>query len=355
MLNMLAIAVAVTLLAAPVSMPASAPAPAQPQQQAPQQTSSTITIAPPVVELGVVEPGSTNPAKFTLINTGKNEVTVTAAQPNCKCTAISNIVGKKIPPGGSIELNASLAAPRAPGIKEAVVFLTFDGANPTKATIKGDVRLKVIPDPPYVDALKDVTAGTIKLRSGDGKPFTIVRSGGQAPVFVGFDPAKDAPRAEYTISWSLAGIDCEQMPLWWFVFTDRADCPTIPLRVRDECTGSKRDMERYQRFWIVKEQFIDAGAGVAAKPSEFEVELEHYNPPKKGAIERPDWSSVKSVRSLSPDAKVRFVSKRDAGYDGAMLKLEITAKRAGPVEGDLEIETASGRGLVPFAFFARGG
>lgn len=313
---------------------------------------SPISIAPPVVDLGVVEPGSTHPAKFVIINSSKREITVLAAMPNCKCTAISPIAGKKIAPGGTLELSASLAAPRAPGVKEAVVFLTFDGAPPAQAKIKGDVRLKVIADPPYVDALKEVVAGTLKLRSADGQPFRITRSGLADPVFVGFDPAKDAPRAEYQIKWSLAGRACEQMPIWWFVWTDRIDCSVIPLRVRDECTGSKNDMERFTRFWIVKEQFVDAGRAMNGKPVTIEVELEHYNPPKKGAIERADWSTVIGVRSLIPGLEVKFVSKRDVGTDAAMLTLECTPARAGAFEGEIEIETAAGKGRVPFVMFA---
>ncbi len=313
---------------------------------------STVTIAPDVVDLGAIEPGSTHPAKFTLINTGTTEVTVLNATPNCKCTAISDIRGKKIAPGGTLELQASLAAPRAPGVKEAVVFLSFQGANPAKATIKGDVRLKVIAEPPYVDVLKDTTRGTVKLRSSDGAPFSVLRAGNKAPVFVGFDPKTSPPKSEYVLAFDLAGIACESMPLWWFVWTDRVDCPVIPLRVRDECTGSKADMPRFQRFWIVKEGLIDAGNGVAGKPSELTVEIEHYNPSKRGAVERIDWRDVKSVRSLTPLASAAFVSKRDVGADAALLTIVITPT-AGAIEGELEIETATGTGRVPFTIFGR--
>lgn len=155
------------------------PQAARPTQAGQQQ--SPIVVAPPVVDLGVVEPGSSSPAKFTIINGGKTPVTVTKVQPNCTCTAISDIAGQTIAPGATLELTASLAAPQAPGIKEAVVFITFDSAPPAQAKIKGDIRLKVVAEPPYVDALKEVTSGTVKLRSADGKPFTVRQSGGKPP------------------------------------------------------------------------------------------------------------------------------------------------------------------------------
>ena len=332
-----------------------APLVAQPQQGAPTaqpRAASTVTVAPDLVDFGAIEPGSTHPAKFMLINTGASAVTVSNATPNCKCTAISDVKGKTIAPGGTLELNASLHAPRAPGVKEAVVFLSFSDGTLAKATIKGDVRLKVIAEPPYVDVLKEVTRGTVKLRSADGAPFSILRAGNTTPVFVGFDPKTSPPRAEYEIAFDLSALACESMPIWWFVWTDRVDCPVIPLRVRDECTGSKADMDRYKRFWITEEGLIDAGNGVVGKPSELDIELKHYNPSKRNAVERVDWRDVKSVRSLTPSATAAFVSKRDVGSDGAMVTITITPS-AGAIEGELEIETSTGKGRVPFTIFGR--
>jgi len=325
-------------------------APSTLQAQQAQQP-SPIVVAPPVVDIGVVEPGSTTPAKFTIINTGKTEVTVLKATPNCTCTAISDLAGRRIAPGATLELNASLAAPQAPGTKEAVVFLTFNGAPPAQAKIKGEIRMKVEATPPYCDALKDTTRGTVKLRAADGKPFTVTKAGGMPPVFVGFDPAKDQPRAEYEIAWDLTGRACEQMPLWWFVWTDRSDCPVIPLRVRDECTGSKHDMARMQRFWIVKESLVVGGTAHNGQPSKVELELEHYNPPKKGAIERPDWNTAVAVRSLIPGVDVKLAGKRDLPA-ASVLELAVTAAQGGMFEGELEIETATGKGRVPFTLFA---
>jgi len=170
-------------------------------------------------------------------------------------------------------------------------------------------------------------------------------------VFVGFDPSKDAPRAEYELAWSLAGRACEEMPLWWFVWTDRTDCTVIPLRVRDECTGSKHDMARMQRFWIVKESLVSAGSVHNGTPKTIELELEHYNPAKKGAVERPDWNQVKGVRSLIPGVEVAFKGKRDLP-NAAVLAIEVNATHGGMFEGEIEIETATGKGRVPFAVFA---
>ncbi len=345
-------------LASPITHPVAAAAQntasaAQRQQSSQQAAPTPIMIAPPVVELGAIEPGSVHPAKFTIINTGKQEVTITSAKPNCKCTAISDVAGKKIPAGGSVELSASLSAPRAPGIKEAAVFLTFDGGlRPLQATIRGDVRFKIVAEPPYCDALKDVVRGTVKLKAVDGQPFRILEAGKKAPVLTNFDVSKDKPRAEYELQWDFTGVSCEQMPLWLFVWTDRADCRVLPLRVRDECTGSTADMDRYKRFWILKEQFLDGGTSKGGKPVEVEIELEHYNPPKRGAVERADWSKVVAVRSRVSELDVRYVSQREVVGGGAMIKLELTPKKQGSFEGELELETATGVGRFPVVFYA---
>jgi hypothetical protein len=49
---------------------------------------------------------------------------------------------------------------------------------------------------------------------------------------------------------------------------------------------------------------------------------------------------------------VKYVSKRDVGKDAAMVKIAVTASHGGAFEGEIEIETATGTGRVPFAYFA---
>ena len=49
---------------------------------------------------------------------------------------------------------------------------------------------------------------------------------------------------------------------------------------------------------------------------------------------------------------VKLVSQRTVPGDAAVLKLEVVADRGGAFEGELEVETATGRGRVPFTFSA---
>ncbi|MSR41332.1 MAG: DUF1573 domain-containing protein [Phycisphaerales bacterium] len=325
------------------------------QQPVPQTARAMVVVEPAVVELGPVGPASRNPAHFLLRNLTSQPIVVKAAIPNCKCTDISNIVGSVIAAGGTLALDASLKAPRAPGEKDAKVTIVFEGqVPPVVATIKGDVQLPVLADPPYCDALKENVRGVVKLRSKDGATFRILRSGGKEPAYLGFDPKSDAPRSEYTLLWDLSGKSCEQMPIWWFVFTDHPGCPSIPLRVRDECTGSKADSARYERFWIVKDQLVDAERASFGKPAEVSIDLEHYNPPAKGQITNPRFREVQSVRSLVAHVTATLVSVTPHGADGAVVvvKLEPIAGASGPIEGELELVTATGSGRIPFTLLA---
>ncbi len=325
------------------------------QQPAQPQVRAAAAVEPAVVELGPVVPASLHPAHFVIRNLTSQPLTVKAAMPNCKCTNISDISGKVIPAGGTLGLDASLKAPRAPGEKEAKVTILFEGqVPPVTASIKGDVQFPVLAEPPYCDALKESVRGVVKLRSKDGAAFRILRSGGKEPAYIGFDPKVDAPRSEYSLLWDLSGKSCEEMPLWWFVFTDHPGCPSIPLRVRDECTGSKADAARHARFWIVKDQLADAEFASVGSPAQISIDLEHYNPPMRGQITNPRFREVQAVRSLTSSVTATLVSVAPHGADGAtiVVKLEPIAGALGPIEGELELTTATGSGRVPFTLLA---
>ena len=52
-------------------------------------------------------------------------------------------------------------------------------------------------------------------------------------------------------------------------------------------------------------------------------------------------------------AEAKVVSTVPAPGDEAILTIELTPKVAGPIEGEIEITTATGAGRVPFAMVAR--
>ncbi len=310
-----------------------------------------VTFTPKKANLGKVGPGSTTPAKFVLTNVGTQPLTVTQAIPSCKCTAISPIVGQTIQPGGTLEVSASLKAPPTPGERDAKVFVSFEGYKaPVILELVGDVVMEVVCDPPYVDALKNVTAGTIKVRSQDGKPFKILSAGGAAPAYKGFDPAKDQPKAEYEISWSVAGL--QTLPIWWVVETDRSNASLLPLRVRNENTGSRWDMARYDRQWNFKDGIVFPGLMKVGAPTEFSMELEYYNPPARPPQpvreKKPNWAALKSVTVSDPSVKAEIVEVKKIADDHIEVKVRFTGSAAKTIYADCIIVTETGSATMPF-------
>ena len=218
--------------------------------------------------------------------------------------------------------------------------------SPAVAMLKGVVTLPIAPEPAYCEALKGVTKGVVRLKATDAKPFTVLGCDGKPPVFVGFDPAKDQPRSEYILAWDFTGVAPADLKLWWVVETNRADCPLIPLRVRNENTGSKFDQARTGRFWHVPESLVSAGLLAPGQPFEGSVEIEHYNPKARGAVEKPEWSQVRGVKSLSPLATAEFLGSQMDG-DKCAIRFRFTPSAAAAgrfIWVPMEIQTATGSG-----------
>jgi hypothetical protein len=313
--------------------------------QAPQ-----VSLTPGQIDFGKVAPGTRHAGSFTIANHGSSAVTVKSVVPSCKCTGVTALAGTVIAPGASVKLDATLDVPTTPGEKDAKVFVTFDGyAQPLIALLKADATLPVRATPAYIDALKGVASGTIRLVSEDGLPFRVLSAGGVAPVYEGFDAAHDAPRSQYALKWTAPTQPCESMPLWWIVETDRADCPIIALRVRHECTGSRADPTKADRFWFFPEPIAVAGRLNPGASTLVTVTIEHYNPKGRGAVVRSDWSAVKSVRALAPSVTASLESARAGARDDMALVIRVAAAAdaSGLLVVPVEVETATGRGVVP--------
>lgn len=299
-------------------------------------------------ELGDIQPGSEHSRTFELRNISEQAVQVLAATPTCRCTTTNDIAGSRIPPGGMLPFTAVLAAPTTPGNKNAKVQITFVGnLPPLIVELEGDITMAIKADPPYVGGPKGKQpAGTVVVRSVDGKPFSILESGGRAPVFVGFDPSKQAPRSEYTLRWNIAWVDDLPRHIWWVVFTDHPDCPVLPLRIRNDATGSRADLERFERHWRFDETILNAEMLQTGRPVTLEFVLKHYNPRARGAVQQPQWGVIKSLSSLSGDLKLGYISTTVLSQEDVKVLFTVTptGTQQGPVYDLIEVETATGRG-----------
>ncbi len=271
-----------------------------------------LLIEPGGYELGAVKPGSAHEVQVTLRNTGTEPVEIVEAKSTCKCTVPEALKGAVIPAGGARPFKAVFTAQTAPEHKEARIRLVFRaGAQQPQAAevvIGADVTMPIRAEPPYVDAQKGVTAGTVRVSAADGRPFRIITAGGVAPVYADGYTSGSAPRDAYTLRWELRypprEADCRgDERLWWIVETDSAACPVLPLRIRHECTGLRADMNYRQRRWIFSEPLVNAELLPAGRPIDLDVDVWRYDGIASTGIDQ--------VRSLSSDATAELVGCSD--------------------------------------------
>ena len=314
------------------------------------RSNGAVVAVPAKFQLGDVEPGSEHTRTFRLLNTSSGPVRVASVTPTCRCTTTTDIAGSVIPAGSELSFTSVLAAPTTPGIKNAKVQISFEGQlKPLLVEIEGDITMAIKADPPYVGGAKgDESSGTVLVKSVDGAPFTILSSGGAAPVFIGFDPAKDPPQSTYRLRWNIAGIDDLPRHIWWAIFTDHPSCPVLPLRIRNPQTGSRADMERYTRHWRFDESIINAERIEAGSPVTLELVLKHYNPRARGAIQQPQWGAVRSVNSLSGKLEVEYLGSTVLTTEEVKVLFSVrpASGATGPLYDLIEVRTETGQGTV---------
>ena len=235
--------------AASTAKPA-APPPASTAQATPAKTPDPqkapgvppIIASPPVIDFGIVEPGSTLDTDVTLLNTSNKTIRILRAQPSSTCTTVdmTNVI---IPPGRTVQMPISMTTNRAVGKKIARVQLMVEGY-PKFFTVNIDAEnawaVRAIPPHLSVKAgpnQPEQRTGTFILESVDKRPFRVLNVLDGPPQFVNFDPEKDAPRQSYQLKYDFTGIPCDQLPLFLIIRTDHPRAQMLDLRVRhDPCT-----------------------------------------------------------------------------------------------------------------------
>lgn len=274
---------------APASAPASAPAA--------RATSAPVRIEPAIVDFGFVRPHTVCEATAQIVNDTDQPLTIKAAQPTCQCTTV-DLVGKVVPAHGKLEFPVKMKV-SSTGQKLAAVHVVVTDAAGEDSLLKVDLRAEVVysiravtQNPPggtwdpYIDASRDPTRvrGEITVSSLDGKPFRVLSVGARAPTFVDWTP--DAPpKASYRVRYDVSAPDCESMPRYLIIETDRPDAPLIDVRVRHQCTHIRPRLH-------LAEFRANAGIFSASNPGTFEIEL------KPGVFEAATRENAAAQRKL---------------------------------------------------------
>ena len=334
-MQMLTLAVVVIGLSggeAPASPPATAtdtPATAAPPAAPTPSAGASISVDRATVDLGFITPRSTIEHTFRLTNTGGVPLKVMAVKPSCTCTTTINLDGTVIAPGATLDVPASMRAPASTGQKQVVVNVVLQGIpNVVELRMVGEIAFPVRAttsvqgkDVPYVDADSDPSRvrGTVKLKSTDGKPFLVRAVQGQPPVIEAFDPAKDAPRAEYTVAYDLTPL--ARVPPFLVIETDHPGARLIDLRVRHATTHIKPVLS-------LAEFRVNAGCVKVGAATALDIEIKNLGMMQVTGVKSADPRFTATMAGQSGDAKLRTVaftlvaSPQAAGF--SMLPVTIT-------------------------------
>jgi len=277
--------------------------------QAPAPAAGAVTVDQANVELGFITPRSTINHTFRITNTGGIPLKVMAVKPSCTCTTTINLDGKVIAPGATLEVPASMRAPASTGQKQVMVNVVLQGlpkvielrmageiAFPVRATTSVQGK-----DVPYVDADTDPSRvrGTVKLKSTDGKPFLVRAVQGQPPMVEAFDPAKDAPRAEYTVAYDLTRLP--KVPPYLVIETDHPGARLIDLRVRHATTHIKPVLS-------LAEFRASAGCVKAGAVVPLDIEIKNLGMLQVTGVRSGDPRFAATMVGQTGDAKLRTVA-----------------------------------------------
>jgi len=297
----------------------------------PVQGTPPIRLDPPMLDFGFVPPSSASTGTIALVNTGRTPLKILAVQPSCKCTTISDLAGKEIPAGGSVELEATLDAQPAPGPKRAQIRVLVEGyTQVVTVQLQAEVALSVRVTPPYINAVEGKNqTGRLVVQSTDGTPFRICSTHGMPPRYLGYDPATEEPRSQYLVEYDIADFG-SRIPRYFVIETDREDAPLIDVLLRHEDSFPAINIR-------MKDYRIPAGVIASGDSTEFTIRLDNR-------IDRPA-PSINAAISRSPDGTVEFVGQEiDEANEEVLVTLRLTPKS--DYEGFL---------YLPFTIFAQTG
>jgi hypothetical protein len=272
------------------------------------------------MQFGVLPPDGKGEGTAKLFNVGTQPLRIKATRGSCSCVDAPSLAGQTIAPGESIQFKTGMRMKSGLGEKHQRFVLFFDGVQvPVFYDLRAEVSLPVRVSPPHLDAVAALS-GTVQVSSLDGKPFSILAANRKPPAFEGFTPGTDSPRNSYVLRWDITEDDRAGNVPWFFVLeADRADCPVVDVRIRHNMTKPDRPQGRP---WEPGDQRFLVGEIKPNEPIELITHLEYagnITPSVQGA----------GVRSESAQLDAEFVEAWVDGQD-LNIRFRVTPKQAAP-------------------------
>jgi len=314
----------------------------------------TLLVTPGGFDFGTVAPNTVNEVRMRLTNRGSEPIVIISTSSDCKCTVPEDIEGTVIAPGETVPMNAIIDMRAAPGVKESKVLLNFRSGQQAMQhaliKFKGEVAMAVRAEPAYVDVLKGVMTGTVRVVSMDDRPFSIISAGGEPPRYGdGFDPARNEPRLAYTLRWKVQyparTDDCGGERLWWVVETDHPDCGVLPLRIRHECTGLLADQNYKQRGWMFHQYMLNAGIVRPGEPVELDIGVRR--------LDGRTTCGINAAESLTPAVTAEFLGLLEPPGEESTVRLRFTVTQGTTGLLYAMVSIKSSTGDVAIAVLAR--
>lgn len=156
-----------------------------------RESLKTTVVAPTqwLTDLGAVAGGAKATGTVTLRNHGDSPISIRRVKASCSCTATS-YPESAIPPGGIVEIQVEVEAPREPGqslTPKVTILFEGDAAPPAEALLL--IRSKPVVEAKVVDLAVSDTSMTlhVRLNSTDGHTFQAIH----VPGWSQSDPANE--------------------------------------------------------------------------------------------------------------------------------------------------------------------
>lgn len=135
---------------------------------------------------------------------------------------------------------------------------------------------------------------------------------------------------------------------WMVAETDRDECPLIPLRIRNEGTGSRFDPNVDKRGSFMPESIVVAGRMKPGEARDLEFELEGSAP--KGKPQQPYWDRVLAAHCKDEAAHAQLLEVKPSGPDRVRVRFRFTlaTTASGFVYAPVSFDTGT---MLPFTCF----
>lgn len=288
--------------------------PAGPQPEAQPVPYPALQQVSPRLNFGTHRPLHFVSDTITLVNSGAKPLSLAKAIGECSCTDATILDNKKtLAPGEQVDILVAVEFPREQG-QYTKNLLVYEEGNPRPLPIPFDFEvgyaIKINGGPRYAIVME--RAGEITLESADAKPFRVVALSGRAPIYNDFDPATDAPRADYKVIFDWSAVPTADLPRWMVIETDHPDAEMmcIPARV----TGWRSIIDK--RSWHPMDEFIALGS----------IPTESATPAAMLFTGKPLLpGSAITVKSSNPDLLVNVSGARKPDRGGGM-ELDLNVK-----------------------------